>query len=153
MAIVGYYKDDDPPAPYVYGEVYLPDVRPYGGIDAGLHGDVEFLVDSGADATSLLPYDMTLIGVDISKVRGRYQKVDGVGGEARYKTTKAVLRFQDEDAFGHFQEFEIDIHLTRGDAGQQLPSLLGRDILNECECTLDGVRERVALKRLTGATS
>ena len=37
-----------------------------------------------------------------------------------------------------------------GSEGQQLPSLLGRDILNECECTLDGVRERVAIRRLTG---
>ena len=100
-----------------------------------------------------MPDDMATMGIDVRNVKGRYRKVEGVGGEARYKTTKAVLRFQDEDAFGHFQEFEIDIHLTRGDAGQQLPSLLGRDILNECECTLDGVRERVALKRLTGATS
>ena len=141
MAIVGYYKDDAPPAPYVYGEVYLPDLR--------LHGDIEFLVDTGADATSLMPDDMALIGVDISRIGRRYQKVDGVGGEARYKRTKAVLRFQDHDAFGHFQEFEIDIHLMAGREAQQLPSLLGRDILNECECTLDGVREGVALRRLT----
>ncbi|MYB84029.1 MAG: hypothetical protein F4X54_04690, partial [Chloroflexi bacterium] len=96
-----------------------------------------------------MPDDMALIGVDISRIGRRYQKVDGVGGEARYKRTKAVLRFQDHDAFGHFQEFEIDIHLMAGREGQQLPSLLGRDILNECECTLDGVREGVALRRLT----
>ncbi len=140
MTIDGYYKDDDPPAPYVYGEVYLPDLR--------LHGDIEFLVDSGADATSLMPGDLEQIGVDLTRVRGTYRRVGGVGGEARYKTTRAVLRFQDHEAFGHFQEFEIDIHLMAGREGQQLPSLLGRDILNECECTLDGVRERVALKRL-----
>ena len=145
MAIDGYYKNDNPPAPYVYGEVYCPDLR--------LHGDIEFLVDTGADATSLMPDDMAFMGVDISRVRGRYQRVDGVGGEARYKTTKAVLRFQDHDAFGHFQEFEIDIHLMAGREGQGLPSLLGRDILNECESTFDAIRERVALKRLTGASS
>lgn len=144
MAIDGYYKDDNPPAPYVYAEVYLPDLH--------LYGDVEFLVDTGADATSLMPDDMAMIRVDISRARGRYHKVDGVGGEAQYKTTKAVLRFQDDDVFGHFQEFEIDIHLTEGKAGQQLPSLLGRDILNECECTFDAVRERVVLKRLTGTS-
>ncbi len=141
MAIDGYYKEDNPPAPYVYGEVYLPDLH--------LHGDIEFLVDTGAHATSLMPHDMTAMGIDVRRIPGRYQKVEGVGGEARYKATRAVLRFQDHDAFGHFQEFEIDVHLTRGDAWQQLPSLLGRDILNECECTVDGVRERVAIKRLT----
>lgn len=141
MAIEGHYQDDNPPAPYVYGEVYLPDLH--------LHTGVAFLVDTGADATALMPDDMALMGVDITRVRGRYQTVGGVGGQARYKRTRAVLRFQDHDAFGHFQEFESDIHLTRSDAGQQLPSLLGRDILNECECTLDGVRERVALRRLT----
>ena len=115
--------------------------------------EVEFLVDTGADATSLMPDDMAFMGVDISRVRGRYQRVGRVGGEARYKRTKAVLRLQDHDAFGHFQEFEIDIHLMAGSEGQQLPSLLGRDILNECECTLDGVRERVAIRRLTDASS
>ena len=142
MAIEGYYKDDDPPAPYVYGEIYLPDLH--------LRGDIEFLVDSGADATSLMPPDLDQIGVDLARVRGTYRTVGGVGGDARYKRTRAVLRFRDHDAFGHFQEFEIDIHLMAGSEGQQLPSLLGRDILNECECTLDGVRERVAIRRLTG---
>lgn len=143
MAIDGYYKNDSPPAPYVYGEIYLPQLR--------LRGDIEFLLDTGADATSLMPNDMALMGVDISRIRERYQSVRGVGGQARYKTTKAVLRFQDHDAFGHFQEFEIDIHLMAGREGQQLPSLLGRDVLNECECTLDGVRERVAIRRLLSA--
>ena len=78
--------------------------------------------------------------------------MSGVGGQAWYKRANAVLRFQDHDAFGHFQEFEIDIHLMAGREGQQLPSLLGRDILNECECTVDGVRERVALRRVTSGT-
>jgi len=142
VAIEGYYKSDDPPAPYVYGEIYLPDLH--------LRGDIEFLVDSGADATSLMPPDLDQIGVDLMRVRGTHRRVGGVGGEARYKRTRAVLRFRDHDAFGHFQEFEIDIHLMAGSEGQQLPSLLGRDILNECECTLDGVRERVAIRRLTG---
>ncbi|MDE2838368.1 MAG: aspartyl protease family protein [Chloroflexota bacterium] len=142
MAIEGHYRDDNPPAPYVYGEVYLPDLH--------LHTGVAFLVDTGAHATSLMPDDAAEMGLDIRNLGGRYQRVEGVGGEARYKTTRAVLRFQDHDAFGHFQEFEIDIHLTRGHAWQQLPSLLGRDILNECECILDGVRERVAIRRLAG---
>ena len=140
MAIDGYYKDDGPPAPYVKAQVYLP------GLRAG--AEIEFLVDTGADATSLMPDDMALMRVDLRRIRGQSQSVEGVGGEARYKTAKAVLRFQDRDAFGHFQEFEVDIHLMAGRGGQQLPSLLGRDILNECECTLNGVRESVALKRL-----
>lgn len=141
MAIEGYYKDDAPPAPYLKAQVYLSDLR------AG--AEVEFLVDTGAHATSLMSDDMALMRVDLRRVRGLFQEVEGVGGQARYKTAKAVLRFQDHDAFGHFQEFEIDVHLMAGREGQQLPSLLGRDILNECESTLDGVRERVALRRVT----
>lgn len=144
MAIDGYYKDDDPPAPYVKAQVYLPGLR--------TGAEVEFLLDTGAHATSLMPDDMTMMRVDLRRVRGQPQEVSGVGGQAWYKRAKAVLRFQDHDAFGHFQEFEIDIHLMAGREGQQLPSLLGRDILNECECTLDGVRERVALRRVTSGT-
>ena len=121
--------------------MYLPNLR--------LHGDIEFLVDTGADVTSLMPDDMTKMGVDIQRVKGRYQKVDGVGGEAQYKKTRAILRFQDDESLGHFQEFAIDINPTRSKGGQQLPSLLGRDILNECLCSFDAVRERVTLKRLT----
>lgn len=142
MAIEGYYRDDDhPSAPYVKAQVYLPNLR--------TGAEVEFLVDTGADATSLMPGNLGVMRVDLTRVHATYRRVGGVGGEARYKTTRAVLRFRDHDAFGHFQEFEIDIHLMAGREGQQLPSLLGRDILNECECILDGVRERVALKRLT----
>ena len=143
MAIEGNYRDDDqPPAPYVRAQVYLPDLR--------TGGEVGFLVDTGADATSLMPGDLGLMRVDLARVRGTYRTVGGVGGDARYKRTRAVLRFRDHDAFGHFQEFEIDIHLMADSEGLQLPSLLGRDILTECECTLDGVRERVAIRRLAG---
>ena len=143
VAIEGYYQNDDPPAPYVQGQIYLPELD--------LHGEVHFLVDTGADVTSLMPGDMDAIGLDFSKARVRHQEMDGVGGQARYKRTKAVLRFEDHDAFGHFQDFEIDIHLMAGKEGQVLPSLLGRDILNECESVFNAVTERVALKRLTRA--
>ena len=78
----GRYRDDDPPAPYVRAQVYLPGLR--------AAAEVDFLVDTGADATSLMPDDMATMGIDVRNFKGRYRKVEGIGCEARYKTTKAV---------------------------------------------------------------
>ena len=142
MAIHGHYEDDStPPAPYVRAEVYLPALR--------LSAEVEFLVDTGADNTALLPYDVGRMGVSARSVRGRSRDdISGIGGRARYKTTKALLRFHDAAVLGGFREFEIDVDLITARTDEQLPSLLGRDILNLCECTFNAVTGRVTLEPL-----
>ena len=58
----------------------------------------EFLVDT-ADGTTLLPYDMGRMGGSIQKIPGPYKTMDGIGGGAKAKTTTAVLRFRDSDAW------------------------------------------------------
>ena len=120
--------------------MYLPALR--------LSSQVEFLVDTGADSTSLLPYDVGRMGIDLRAVEGGYRNADGVGGKTRYKTTKAVLRFQDTAALSGSCEFEIDVDLIAEEADDQLPSLLGRDILNRCRCTFDAASGSVVLEPL-----
>lgn len=142
MAIRGYYQDDDtPPAPYVQAEIHLPAIR--------ISGDIEFLVDTGADGTSLLPYDMARMGGSIQKIPGRYKEMDGIGGGAKAKTTMAMLRFRDVDALGGFREFRIDVDvIAPGKINERLPSLLGRDILNQCECTFNASSGNITLEPL-----
>ncbi len=86
------------------------------------------------------------MGIQMSSVKGRYQTANGVGGETRSKKTEAILRFHDTAALGGFREIEIAIDLIAGKTDAQLPSLLGRDILNQFRCTFDAVNERVALE-------
>ena len=120
--------------------MYLPALR--------LSAEVEFLVDTGADGTSLLPYDLGRVGVDLRAVKGAYRSADGVGGKVRYKTTKAILRFQDATTLGGFREFEIDLDLIADGTDEQLPSLLGRDVLNQCQCRFNAASGSVALESL-----
>lgn len=142
MAIHGHYDDDStPPAPYVRADVYLPELR--------ISAEIEFLVDTGADSTTLLPHDAGRMGVALQSVRGRYRNdMSGVGGKARYKTTRAHLRFHDTAALGGFRDFEVDIDLITARTDEWLPSLLGRDILNLCECTFNAATGRVTLEPL-----
>ena len=147
MAIEGYYQDDHgaPVAPYIKVQVAIPDLH--------LLGDVEFLVDTGADATTLMPDDLAKLGVDIQAVSGPMKTADGSGGASEYKETKAELRFNDDAALGRFQDFGAVIHLSANPENAQLPSLLGRDILNRCQCTFDAAQETATLKRNKGDES
>ena len=105
-------------------------------------------MDTGADCTTLLPSDVGKMGIHMPSVKGRYKTMNGIGGQARYKTTEAVLRFHDIAILGGFREFEIGIDLTASKTDEHLPSLLGRDVLNQCRCTFDAVNESVALEPL-----
>ena len=148
MAIHGYYShNSDPPGPYVEAEVHLQeyDIAPT---------QVEFLVDTGADSTTLLPSDWNRMGIPaLDAVGGDYREdATGIGGGARYKTVRAIVRLRDEDAPGGAWDMHVyaDLIDESGDEDHdQLPSLLGRDILNKCRCVFDGVERTVTLERLT----
>ena len=79
------------------------------------------------------PSDIGRMGILMRAVKGKRRSSRGVGGKASYKTTRAVLAFVDETALGGVREFVIDIHLMEKD--QDLPSVLGRDILTHPSAT------------------
>ena len=148
MAIQGYYSAGSyPPAPYVKAEVLvhetsLPPVQ------------IEFLVDTGADSTTLLPFDWNRMGIpSLDSVVADYRRdATGIGGGARYKTVRATVRLRDEDSTDGVWDTYVYVDLIEeiGDVDHdQLPSLLGRDILNKCLCTFNGVERTVVLERLT----
>ena len=60
MAGHGYYSQlEDPPAPYLRVQVRFPTL--------GIEGELDFLVDSGADTTALLPDDMDKLGISAGR--------------------------------------------------------------------------------------
>ncbi len=113
-------------APYVEGEVYLPRLA----VGAGL----SFLVDTGADRTTLMPADALIkLDLDYSRLKGALPSV-GIGGNINLFREEAVLTFTDPGLAVHFYSLDIAIY-PRSHALMRTPSLLGRDILNRWRMT------------------
>ncbi len=83
---------------------------------------------------------------------GYRQDATGIGGGTRYKTVRATVTLRDEDSPDGAWDMHVYLDLIEdtGDGDHdELPSLLGRDILNRCLCTFDGVARTATIQRLS----
>ena len=145
------------PAPYVQAALFLPRLQ--------LHGLISFMIDTGADNTTLSLIDVERISLKYNRLkRGSLVGVEGIAGEQLFYQEQGVLMFRDEDSKTYL--FEISIHIPRrgrtGRAEQQrrLPSVLGRDVIDQCGIFInfhegvielrppEGARLPVAMRRL-----
>ena len=128
-----------PPAPFVGARVYLLSQR--------LAFDLDFLVDTGADATMLSPGDVLKFGIDVGALRGQERFYTGIGGSMRMVEEDARITFYDEGAGEWRDVFTTLLIAAVENAGTltRLPSILGRNILNDYLCTLDARQNRVTL--------
>lgn len=141
MVVFGYYsRSDIPPAPYIRMQLRLPTL--------GAAAEIDFLIDTGADTTTLLPSDIAKLGIVVVAIPGHSEKASGTGGEASFKSVPASLEFDDPAAIGGKRQFEIGIDIpTRRKKGiEHLPSVLGRDILNQMRGTFDANNDRITLE-------
>ena len=140
MAIRGYWDTDEPSAPYIRSTLYVPGLR--------LVAEVDFLVDTGADATSLHPYDVSRTGIDPSTLPGTLRTASGIGGQMRYIEAGAFVYLYDTEA-SDWHRFPVLLAVSADappDPSNRIPSVLGRDVLNDCLCTFDSRRESVTLE-------
>ena len=139
MAITGRYIQGNPPAPFIGARVYL--------LSQKLAFDLDFLLDTGADATMLSPGDVFKFGVDVGALTGQERFYTGIGGSMRMVQEDARIIFYDEDAGEWHGLFTTLLIATPENAGPltRLPSILGRDILNDYLCTLDARQGKVTL--------
>ena len=86
-----------------------------------------FIVDTGADRTTLAPADGIRIGLDCSSLE-RGLPSHGVGGGVRTLRASAVLTFESDPQGRCPCDLVLDILEPSGEA-MALPSLLGRDVL------------------------
>jgi hypothetical protein len=108
-------------SPYVEAEVHLSRFDTNAGIS--------FLVDTGADRTVIMPDDgRLLLGLDYSKLTGVHPSV-GIGGTVEHFSEEAVLVFTEPGVAVHFYQVEVLISPLSPELSG-VPSLLGRDILN-----------------------
>ena len=110
---------------------------------------IDLLVDTGASQTALLVNDLYRIGVDINEVPGRLGGTIGMSSRevARRKTVDARLMFVDDEVPGGHREMDTRIDLMP-DTRPEMPSVLGRDILNQCECVFNSRIRTVNLRVL-----
>jgi hypothetical protein len=110
-----------------------------------IEGPVSFLVDTGADVTVLMPKDAMKLGVDYSLL-GKPTKARGVGASAKCYRVEAMVSLRDEDdePISHRIILAIIEPDSKG-ANMGMPSLLGRDIINEYRMIFDAYSSRLYL--------
>ena len=136
-------------APYVEGRVVFPRL--------GIHGDVSFLVDTGADTSLLSAMDAIHIGIDFGRITRR-SEAQGLGG--------IIVPTYVEQAIVVFSEPGVAIWAYRGDLeittpdpddyitevpidteeARKVPSLLGREILDRWRMVYDPYNESLTFE-------
>lgn len=114
--------------------------------------EVEFLIDTGASATNILDNDAIRLRIDHSKLRKAGTNAMGIGGEVTtYILPQAKLVFKEEEGPHELLldrifvlEHEVEDPGTR-ERIKNIPSLLGRDVINRFKLFLDGENDQVLL--------
>ena len=131
--IAGYF--DERGRPYIEGHVRIPRMN--------IDGWVDFLVDTGATATSFSPNDTRNLRVPISELANPVPH-RGIAGTRTYYREPAVILFPDG---AEWRRFDVDLYIAPPDEGTDyLPSLLGRDVLNAVRMEYDFPAGRLELE-------
>ena len=100
-------------------------------ISGGRSAPVTFLVDSGASATAIHPSDIP--GLEIPGavlLEAETLRIHGIGGAATYRLIPGTLTFRD-DVSATPLRYNTTLYVAElTDDNADIPSLLGRDILN-----------------------
>jgi len=104
---------------------------------------VKFLLDTGADITTISALDALENNIDFSKLERKKIPTLGVGGEqdCEYKTKNMMMRFPLENGdFVYASIREIDVVEPEKDADEnsnifKIPSLMGTDVLKLLKLT------------------
>ena len=128
--IVGRF--DERGRPFVECRVTIPRLR--------VDERVLFLLDTGADSTCLHPRDADPVGIPFSRLGNRvYSR--GIGGISTYFREPTLLVFGDESQSRHYV---VDILIAEPNQNSQgLPSLLGRNVINNWSVEYDPTNNRL----------
>ena len=124
--IVGYFDSEG--TPWLDGRVIIERLS--------VDGPVRFLVDTGADSGALHSADGKVLACRFDLLdEAMAYSVGGIGGSHDYFPEEALILFEGDDGT---YEFAVDLDVARPTAvADELPSLLGRDILNDFRIEYD----------------
>ena len=108
------------------GHVLLPRLRKW--------GNVSFIFDTGADTSLLMPLDGQRMEIDYGAFKNEETSL-GIGGVSENYIESAYLAFVgDEALYG----YEIGLRICKpSEELMTIPSLLGRDIIDQWRVTYD----------------
>ena len=108
--------------PYIEGRLLIPKLS--------IRSNVSWCVDTGADNTVLLPTDGDRMRIDYSLLTEEEEPSVGLGGATYSYVESAIVMFNEPGKAIH--AYQIDLLIVEPDPDLMiLPSILGRDILNQ----------------------
>lgn len=114
--------------PYVNGRLLLSRLK--------LSANLSFLVDTGADSSTLMPADAIKMGIDHKKLINP-TVVGGMGGNAKCFQETAILVFDEPNRnLTRYYFIKIMIPEPHPDL-MHMPAILGRDILDRWRMSYD----------------
>lgn len=106
-----------------------------------LSGNVSFLLDTGADASILMPADARRLGVPFGQLQGD-RECGGLGGTVHCFVERALLVFSDPGIALYAYDLHIDV-MHDDPQMEDVPSILGRDVIDRWRITYDPQRARL----------
>ncbi len=125
--------------PYIKGRLALPRMQ--------IAGDVLFLVDTGADKSLLMPIDGYRLELDYGSLSGGIASL-GIGGVSHNFVESAVVVFAETGRNLYLYETELGI-ATPNPEIMGIPSILGRDILDQWRMTYNPSRNYLGFRVVT----
>lgn len=112
--------------PYIEGRLIIPRLN--------IRTRLFLCIDTGADRSILMPFDSLDLGLDYQTLNAG-SVISGIGGAGRNFAENALLAFS--DGASDFL-YELDLLIAAPNpAINNIPSILGRDILNRWRITYD----------------
>ena len=113
--------------PYIEARVAFPRLN--------IAGDISFIFDTGADSSLLMPIDSSRMGVDFSQLTTTTES-HGIGGLNKQFLEPAILAFTEPGVCLHIYLLSLRIATPTPEIAD-IPSLLGRDIIDRWAITYD----------------
>jgi len=127
--IRGYFNSG---RPYVKGLVYFADFdqeRP-----------IQFLIDTGADITTVHPADFLPLNIDTASMGSPDRESIGIGGSAGSWSRSGIVMLPEDDSTT-LSVLACDLDLAvPNETNMRYPSLLGRDVLQHFTLVVAGTR-------------
>lgn len=122
--------------PYIEGRLII--------LNLSIRADISFLVDTGSDVTCLHPIDGTRLNIDYGQLSGDAESI-GTSGLSHSFIEPALVVFSEPKRF--LYTYNITLHIAPLDPEiMTLPSILGRDILDQWRMTYNPQKRRLVFK-------